>query len=138
MGQGLFGGTIVILEKALDLRSLKHNLTVSNIANVDTPNYKAFDMVVEEELSKLNRSEITVEPKRTQPGHLSAGRTGLKTVKSSLSSEPSLTKKGDGNTVDFDRVMASLTENNLMYSALAQIISKKFAGMKDVIQGGNR
>ena len=37
-----------------DLRSLKHNVTVSNIANKDTPNYKAFDLVVEEELEKGN------------------------------------------------------------------------------------
>ena len=138
MAQGLFDGTMVILEKALDLRSMKHNLTVSNIANADTPNYKAFDTVVEEELGKLSGSDKTVELKRTQPRHLPVGTTRLSNVKSRFAAEPQLTRKGDGNTVDFDRVMANLTENNLMYSAIAQIISKKFSGLKDVIQGGNR
>ena len=38
----LFGGTISILEKSMDLRSLQHKSIVSNIANKDTPNYKAF------------------------------------------------------------------------------------------------
>ncbi|MBW1941137.1 MAG: flagellar basal body rod protein FlgB, partial [Deltaproteobacteria bacterium] len=47
--QGIFNKTFSILEKNLDLRSIKHNLIVSNIANMDTPNYKGFDLIVEEE-----------------------------------------------------------------------------------------
>ena len=41
--QGIFTGIIPVLEKVLDLRSMKHNSIVSNIANMDTPNYKTFD-----------------------------------------------------------------------------------------------
>jgi flagellar basal-body rod protein FlgB len=47
-----------------------------------------------------------------------------------------MTLRKDGNTVDLDREMAKLSENNLMYNALAQIVSRKFQGLKDAIKGG--
>ena len=50
--QGIFSETISMLSKALDLRSRKHSVIVSNIANIDTPHYKAFDLAVEEELKR--------------------------------------------------------------------------------------
>jgi flagellar basal-body rod protein FlgB len=44
--------------------------------------------------------------------------------------------RGDGNTVNMEREMANLAENQLMYRASAQIVSKKFQSLKSVIQGG--
>jgi flagellar basal-body rod protein FlgB len=134
--QGLFGGTLPLLERAMDLRSLKHNVTVSNIANKDTPDYKAFDLLVEEELKKTMGSGNELGLKRTRRGHFS-GRTiggGAVSVEADKSSQYAV--KRDGNTVDIDKEMAKLSENNLMYNALSQIISRKFQGLKEVIQGG--
>ena len=54
--QGVFKGTFGVLEKAMDLRSTKHNVVMSNIANMDTPNYKAFDVIIEEEMEKSKGS----------------------------------------------------------------------------------
>ena len=134
--QGLFKGTLPLLEKALDLRSLKHNVTVSNIANKDTPDYKAFDLVVEEELEKVMGSGKELELKRSDQGHLPGRRIGGSSVRLGIDNTSQVSFKRDGNTVDIDKEMANLSENNLMYDALAQIISKKFRGLKDVIQGG--
>lgn len=134
--QGLFKGSFPLLEKALDLRSLKHNVTVSNIANKDTPNYKAFDLIVEEELEKVTGSGKELGLKKTRRGHLPGRRIGGSAVKLGIDNTSQLTLKRDGNTVNIDKEMAKLSENNLMYNALAQIISKKFQGLKDVIQGG--
>jgi flagellar basal-body rod protein FlgB len=44
----------------------------------------------------------------------------------------------DGNTVNMEREMARLAENQLMYKASAQIVAKKFQALKSVINGGNR
>ena len=134
--QGLFKGTLPLLEKALDLRSLKHNVTVSNIANKDTPNYKAFDLVVEEELEKVMGSGKELELKRSRQGHLPGSGVGGGAVRLEIDNTSQLSLKRDGNTVNIDKEMAKLSENNLMYNALAQIISKKFQGLKNVIQGG--
>ena len=49
---------------------------------------------------------------------------------------PALSLRGDGNTVDIDRTMGKLAENTLLYNAAAQLISKKFKGLKNVIKGG--
>ena len=134
--QGLFKGTLPLLEKALDLRSLKHNVTVSNIANKDTPNYKAFDLIVEEELKKAMGSGKELGLTRSRRGHLPGRAIGGSAVRLEINDTLELSLKRDGNTVNIDKEMAKLSENNLMYNALAQIIAKKFQGLKNVIQGG--
>jgi flagellar basal-body rod protein FlgB len=134
--QGLFKGTLPLLEKALDLRSLKHNVTVSNIANKDTPDYKAFDLVVEEELEKVMGSEKELGLRKSRRGHLPGRTIGGGAVTLGIDNTSQHAFKRDGNTVNIDKEMAKLSENNLMYDALAQIISRKFRGLKDVIQGG--
>jgi flagellar basal-body rod protein FlgB len=50
---------------------------------------------------------------------------------------PQFGLRGDGNTVDIDRSMADLAENNLLYNAAAQIIQQKFQALKSAILGGN-
>ena len=136
--QGIFSGTISTLEKVLDLRSLKHNLIVSNIANVDTPRYKAFDMIIEEEIGKTTGTNNTVNLTRTQDGHLPGRKISVGNVESKFIDKLPLSVRGDGNTVDIDKAMADMAENNLMYNALAQILSKKFTGLKTAIQEGRR
>ena len=133
----LFAGTLTVLEKAMDLRTMKHNLIISNIANKDTPNYKAFDLMVDEEMAKAEGSAGATQLKRTNHAHL-AGSEGSGSINgTSLRLEETPTAmRGDGNTVDIDNEMAKLSENNLLYDALAQIVSRKFKGLEDAIKGG--
>ena len=134
--QGIFSGTIPLLEKTLDLRSIRHNLIISNVANMDTPNYKAFDIVIKEELEKAMGAGKNIKLEKTGPGHLSGRETCPGNVKSRAAGDQQFTIRCDGNSVDIDREMANLSENNLMYNALAQIISRKFEGLKNVIKEG--
>ncbi|MCK5419296.1 MAG: hypothetical protein KAI93_12335, partial [Desulfobacterales bacterium] len=46
--------------------------------------------------------------------------------------------RADGNTVDLDRTMGKLAENTILYRTAAQIIRKKFQGLKNAIQGGSK
>ena len=133
--QEIFGGTISLLEKTLDLRSMRHNLIISNVANIDTPNYKAFDIIIKEELEKTMGAEKAIKLENTRSKHLPGRETCPGNVKSRDSGDQQITLRNDGNSVDIDREMAKLSENNLMYNALAQIISRKFTGLKDVIKG---
>ena len=135
--QEMFNGTISILEKSLDMRSMKHNLLVSNIANKDTPNYKAFDLAVEEEMQKLTGTKKTVSLRKTQEGHFPANGkdcSDISITKSAKGFEQSM----DGNTVDIEKEMTNLAENNLLYDAMAQIMRKKLQGLKVAIQGGSK
>jgi len=136
--QGIFSNTISTLEKVLDARSLKHNLIVSNIANVDTPNYKAFDLIIDEEMGKTRGKNSATSLTTTHSGHLPGTKSHIATLKSRITATPPLSIRGDGNSVDMDKAMADMAENNLMYNALAQILSKKFTGLKNAIQEGRR
>lgn len=132
----LFRGTFPVLEKAMDLRSMRHNLIVSNIANKDTPNYKAFDLMVEDELAKTAGKRDAARLTKTDDAHLSRRTSHRMTGRSMGGNGQELALRGDGNSVDIDKEMAKLSENNLLYNALAQILSRKFEGLKDVIKGG--
>jgi len=135
-GHSLFGGTIPALQKALNLGSLRHKVLTSNIANIDTPNYKAFEVVMEEELKKNERTAPAVELVRTRPEHLSKRNHSTNQVKIKAADPPGLNLRADGNTVDLDKTMGKLAENTILYRVAAQIISKKFIGLKNAIQGG--
>lgn len=134
--QGILGGTISLLEKTLDLRSMRHNLIISNVANMDTPNYKAFDIIIKEEIEKAMGAEKAIKLENTSSKHFSGREICSGNIKAKASGDQQITLRNDGNSVDIDREMAKLSENNLMYNALAQIISRKFEGLKNVIQGG--
>ena len=139
---GIFNQTITLLERSLDLRSSKHNAIVSNVANIDTPNYKAFDVMVEDELKKLDRSPGLgngVRMQTTQAGHIEPQRNPIRlTTVRSDDRNGSHVERRDGNTVDLDREMAGMAENSLMYSLSAQIVAKKFQSLRNIIQGGNK
>ncbi len=136
--QSLFAGTISTLQKTLNIGSLRHKVLTSNIANIDTPNYKAFEVVMKDTLKKKGNLSDTLELVRTQPRHLSGRRSSSADVKIKASAPPPFSLRADGNTVDLDRTMGKLAENTILYRTAAQMIRKKFQGLKNVIQGGGK
>ncbi|MBW2608086.1 MAG: flagellar basal body rod protein FlgB [Deltaproteobacteria bacterium] len=134
--QGIFSQTVSILEKALDLRSKKHNVIASNIANMDTPDYKAFDLIIEKELQKVTGKGNSISLNKTDAAHMQSRRSKTDGVSVVIDDTQGLSLRGDGNTVDIDKQMANMAENTLMYKAAAQMIHKKFQGLKSAIQGG--
>ena len=133
----IFSGTIFALEKSLNLRSLQHRVLASNIANMDTPNYKAVEIAVAEEMSRNQDSAPAIQLRRTKIGHLPLKHNAADSVKLKVAKPPEFNLRGDGNTVDLDRTMGKLAENTLRYKIAAQLISKKFNGLKNAIKGGN-
>jgi len=134
--QRIFSQTVSILEKALDLRSKKHNVIASNIANMDTPDYKAFDLVIEKELQKATGKGNSISLNKTNKAHMQSRRSKADGVSVQIDDTQGLSLRGDGNTVDIDKQMGNMAENTLMYKAAAQMIQSKFQGLKSVIQGG--
>ena len=134
----IFTKTFAVLEKSLDLRSQKHNLTVSNVANMETPNYKPFDMIVREEMAKAMGDAHQVGLTKTHAMHL-PGRISRSGISGSgFSGRPLFGNNGPGKRVNIDQEMAGLAENSLMYNASAQILAMKFQGLKNVIQEDGR
>ncbi len=135
---GIFGGTIDLLHRSLNLRSAQHRVISANVANADTPHYKAFEVAVDEELRRLRPEAGRVQPVSTHAGHLAGGRSGAERVTLKAVAPAELDLRADGNTVDLDRSMGTLSENAIQYKASAQFISSKFRGLKNAINGGRQ
>jgi flagellar basal-body rod protein FlgB len=134
----LFGGNFPLIEKSLSLRARRHELIVSNIANADTPNYKSFDMMVDDELQKSTADTGKVQLKITNQNHMRRSGTGIGPDQVTIHKNDTnpLSLRGDGNTVDIDTEMVNLSENNLIYRASAQIMTKMFGALKTAINSG--
>jgi flagellar basal-body rod protein FlgB len=126
------------LQKSLNAGSLRHKVLTSNIANIDTPNYKAFEVVMDDVRKHNERAKQPIELVRTQSRHLSGRHSSSSPIKIKTVDSSGNNFRADGNTVDLDRTMGKLAENTLLYRTAAQIIRKKFQGLKNAIQGGSK
>ncbi len=129
----IFGDTYTLLEKTMDLRSQRHSLISSNIANAETPQYKAGRIEFEDELRRAvpNRNQMNL--KATNGKHISLSNN-IEDVKPKVVMETTDSLRADENTVDLDKEFVSLSKNKLMYDVSAEIISKKFSGLLRVIK----
>jgi flagellar basal-body rod protein FlgB len=133
----LFGGTMSLLQRTLNLRSAQHHALSANIANADTPRYRSFEVAVDEELRKLCPDGRRLEMARTQTEHMPQPvNPATDNVKLRAGAVPGFSLRADGNTVDLDRAMGDLAENTLKYKTAAQLLSAKLKSLKNVIQGG--
>lgn len=128
----LFSNTVSTLEKALNYSSAKQKVISQNIANVDTPNYKAKDVSFKAAFEQALGQSF--QANRSDARHFEFG--------SRASSGPGMvTKKNvnyneNGNSVDLDKEMADLATNQIYYNALTERINGKFNSLQSVIRGG--
>lgn len=127
----------VALKKAIDAASLKHRVTANNIANVDTPAFKKADVAFEEELKMALERADRLTMKTTHPKHIqSPFPPDLHSVQPKVVVSTDTTMRNDLNNVDIDVEMAKMTDNNIMYNTLAQLIADKIRGLKNIISEG--
>jgi flagellar basal-body rod protein FlgB len=133
------------LEFALDACSARAQLIAHNIANADTPNYKAQRLRFEEFLAgKIGdlSGSTEIELRRTNELHLrgrsSHGLTGTLTPAGLIFTDSQTTYRLDANNIDIDQEMAEQAENALMYSALTELLSRRLAGLRSAISEGRR
>lgn len=129
----LFGGTFKTLEGSLDYASSKNRTISNNISNVDTPNYKAKDVVFKNVLNDVMVPSL--DAKRTNSKHIpfdnvNTGQS-FKTV-----AQNNTTYNHNGNNVDIDKEMADLAKNQIYYQSLVDRINGKFGSLQSVIRGG--
>ncbi|HEY3326679.1 MAG TPA: flagellar basal body rod protein FlgB [Novimethylophilus sp.] len=125
-------GKQVFHEKALGLRAQRQQLLASNIANADTPNYKAVDIDVEAVLQEVKAGREPLAMAATSPEHLagqtSSGQSRLP-IKYRIPLQPSL----DGNTVDMQVEQAKFSENALKYQFSLDRVGGRFKMMRELL-----
>ncbi len=124
--------TFGVLERSLDYASLKQKAISSNIANVDTPNYKAKDVKFRD---VLGQSVAGLEAKKTDRRHFdfAGGHPGGHL---SIQQRQGTMYNHNGNNVDIDQEMAEMAKNQIYYNALTDRINGKFNSLQTVIKGG--
>jgi flagellar basal-body rod protein FlgB len=122
-------------QAALNLRSARQELIASNIANADTPNYKARDI---DFASALRGAVLEAGPKlpmaTTVGNHLSEG-SGESIMGSPVMYRTPIQPSADGNTVDMDVERAQFADNALRYEASVRFISDKTKDVLAALQG---
>jgi flagellar basal-body rod protein FlgB len=127
----LFSHTYSVLEQGLDYSSLRQKVISHNIANVDTPNYKAKEVHFK---SELNRAIQSIEAHRTHPKHFEFKKTA--NSKFVVMAKNGLVYNHNNNNVDIDKEMSDLAANQIYYNALIERLNGKFNTLKNVIRGG--
>jgi len=117
----LFDQTVGVLERSLDIRTPRHRVLSSNIANAETPDYEAKDIPFHKILERSMNQYSLLPLKRTHANHLPEGMI----TEIMVESVP--------GGVNIDQEMARLAENNLRFQAEVQALLKKFEALKFTI-----
>jgi len=135
MPEPIFNDTrLKALVMGLDGLAMRQRAIANNIANADTPNYKAQKVAFEAQLQRALRGggQPAFALKMTQPNHL-AGKSVSGAPFITVDSRPN-TLRNDGNNVDIDLEMTDLAETAVRYQALAQLTSAKLTSLKTLIR----
>ncbi len=131
--KSMFPMPINLTGKVMTMELQRQNVISSNIANVNTPNYKPRELDFEKELQSSLNLDMNGRMSRTDEQHIpvtfdpnSFGPEWNKQFK------PRQIHGED--RVNMDKEMAKLAKNQLHYSALTQVIARSFEGIKTVIQ----
>lgn len=132
-------------QTALSLRAERQQLLASNIANADTPNYKARDIDFKQALQQAvqGTQQNAAQPNsnvglvKTAAGHLPAKAPMASLVQGTLTPQYRTVQQGsvDGNTVDMDVERNHFVDNALRYQASVQLINGQIRSMMSAIQG---
>ena len=122
-------------QTALSLRAGRQELLASNIANADTPNYKAKDIDFASALQgALSGNTAKMPLVGTSPSHLS-GTAGESVMGAPVMYRNVLQPSADGNTVDMDVERAQFADNALRYEASVKFVSDQVKDVLMALQG---
>ena len=107
-----------LLKQSIDALSLRHKVVSQNLANLNTPGYRAKEVIFEEELGKRLRS-----------GRNQSLNEPLVRVDADRSA------RFDGNTVDLDLEVSALEKNAMLYETYTELLSSKISMMRSAITG---
>ena len=115
------------IESQLSVASRRQQVLSANIANVDTPGYRAQDVTFEDQMGLLNMV-------RTAGRHI----TPLESSAGFRMFDVGTKAKPNGNTVDLDRELTEVTKNGFQYVTLMQFLQNKLRTLRASITEGAR
>ena len=127
----LFDQTISGLNKAMDLTWKRNQAITANIANAETPMFRAVDVTFGKELQRAF-GETHEDVLRTNAQHLDVAEN----QSSRFVPDHSGMTKPDGNNVDIDLQMGRLNQNSGDYASAARLIRRQLGLIRTAIREG--
>lgn len=131
----LFDATMDVIERVLDLRDLRHRVIAANIANEETPGYRAKDLRFLDALSAAARSQPRVAVQATHVRHLRMPESSLQGT-GRIVELPASDLPLDANSVNLDVEMAKLSDNAMHYNTAATVVALRFRQLLAAIREG--
>lgn len=130
-----FDRALGIHQQALGFRSQRAEVLANNIANADTPNYKARDLefatVLAEQSAKPQRGPVNLN--RTDSRHIAAD--GIQVGEADLAYRTPFHPSIDQNTVDLQIEQSNYAENSVQFQASFTLLNSKFKGLVTALRG---
>ncbi|MBU0925768.1 flagellar basal body rod protein FlgB [bacterium] len=120
------------LFEQLNFRGERQKVISSNIANINTPNYKTKDLVFEDELS--NSISNSLQLKATNSRHLSTINSSTMNSNPKLTEVKNLEEQNDGNNVNLDTQMSEMSKNKILFDAIQSSIKRDSRLFRSVIE----
>lgn len=126
------GSALGLSPQVMALRARRMELLASNIANADTPGYKARDIDFAAAMRRAGGQARAPGLRLTHPGHLGASaRVGEAPILYRIPLQPSM----DGNTVESHREHAAFMDNAVRYQASLNFLDGRIRGLRTAIRG---
>ena len=132
----LFDKTTVGLEGAIYYAGLRHKVIANNIANLDTPGYRALDISFRDQLERLLEAG-----EHGTTAKIASSRSAVSLAPPTMTLVPdlhSLWPRIDRNTVSVDQELAKLSQNTILHNTCLQPLKSKFGILKSVIRESAR
>mgnify|MGYP006142093109 FL=1 len=130
-----FDRALGIHQQALGFRSQRAEVLANNIANADTPHYKARDLefatVLAEQSAKTQRGPVNLN--RTDSRHIAAD--GIQVGEADLAYRTPFHPSIDQNTVDLQIEQSNYAENSVQFQASFTLLNSKFKGLVTALRG---
>jgi len=119
------------LGKYLDLSAFRHKLIGGNVANVSTPGYRSRDVDFHAEFKRMSGDGSSLSAATTHRNHIPTGNhpAGSPRVNSNRVLD------GEMNSVDIDKEISNLTQNELRFTVGATLLQRKFDALRKAING---
>jgi flagellar basal-body rod protein FlgB len=138
--KSLFEGRIDAMGGTLGLRLARHSISSTNMANMDTPGFRAKHLRFEEVLARhLTRNPSELEARQTDERHIPTKNPAraFSVASKAVKMSPYGWDEYDDDVLDIDKEMTLLTKNQIIYNTTVQMLSKSFEGLKNAISGGS-
>ncbi|MDF0605030.1 flagellar basal body rod protein FlgB [Neisseriaceae bacterium TC5R-5] len=121
-------------QRSLNLRSYRAEVLASNIANNETPYYKAMDFDFTQALKSQVDSQGRLAMQATDERHFSNNDRG-NGLRAQLQYRTAVQPSLDGNTVDMDVERAAFADNAIKFQSTLTFLNKRISGLNTAIQG---